>query len=118
MCFIPWGSLLTEETSLAVWGLQGSPGAMLDSALQQGITSTPWDDRGWRPEPLTHPSCSSSSSELQWQPCSAAAVLGGVCAQGSAPGTVLKPFWAILRQTRQQSADLRANHLCNQCQIK
>lgn len=45
-----WGSLLTDEPSLAVWGLQGSPGAMLDSILQQGIARTPWDDGLGRPE--------------------------------------------------------------------
>lgn len=42
-----WGSLLTDETSFAEQGLQGSPQAMLDSALQQGIGSTSWDGGVW-----------------------------------------------------------------------
>lgn len=123
MFYPQWGSLLTDETSLAVWGLQGSPGAILDSALLQGIAKTPWDGGMWRPElvqvhlglnlsPIAPPvlsHCGNPARPLQCLELFMHKVLH--------QGTVLKPIWAILSQTRWCSADLSANHLCNQCQI-
>lgn len=114
--FYPWwGSLLADETSLAVWGLQGSPGPMLDSTVQQGIARTPWEG-GWRPE-LVHLGLTPHPSFLQLLQCSAAvatllscAGLGAAPAQGSAPRAWPEALWGYFK--------LSADHLCNQCQIK
>lgn len=100
-----WGSLLTHETNLAVWGLQGSPGAMLDSALQQGISRTRWDGGVWRPE-LAQVHLGLNLSPI---PPAAPPVLRH-CGNPARPlqclelfmhkvlhrRTVLKSFWAIL----------------------